>query len=141
MKGTASEKYFALEHKYPSKIEIIERFGYDPKQLHHLVRMKYFIKNYIEGKRYAECLVNDDDILNQLLCIKTGVFGHGDAIKLAEETYKEICDIYNGYKEANPEAKIDKTVLDLLDKIQYKIMETAVITEFSDKLLLSKNKT
>lgn len=36
MKGIAGEKYHALEHRYPSRIEWLDRFGYDPKQLHHL---------------------------------------------------------------------------------------------------------
>ena len=31
MKGIAMEKYHAMEHKYPSKIDLIEQYGYDPK--------------------------------------------------------------------------------------------------------------
>ena len=37
MSGIASEKYFAMEHHYPSRMEWIEKYRYDPKQLHHLL--------------------------------------------------------------------------------------------------------
>jgi hypothetical protein len=39
MKGIALEKFHAMEHPYPSKIDIIAKYGYDPKQLHHLLRV------------------------------------------------------------------------------------------------------
>ena len=47
MKGMALEKYNALCHPYPAKIDIINKYGYDGKQLHHLLRIKYFLDNYI----------------------------------------------------------------------------------------------
>lgn len=31
MQGIAKEKYYAMEHRYPSKIEVIDEYGYDPK--------------------------------------------------------------------------------------------------------------
>ena len=31
MMGIASEKYFAMEHEYPSRMEWIKTYGYDPK--------------------------------------------------------------------------------------------------------------
>ena len=39
MVGTAMEKQKALCHPYPATIDKIERFGYDPKQLHHILRL------------------------------------------------------------------------------------------------------
>lgn len=31
MKGIAMEKYHAMEHEYPSKLEVLAEYGYDPK--------------------------------------------------------------------------------------------------------------
>lgn len=31
MKGIAMEKFHALKHEYPSKVEVLARYGYDPK--------------------------------------------------------------------------------------------------------------
>lgn len=49
MKGIALEKYHAMEHEYPSKVEILKKYGYDPKQLHHLVRVEDYLSRYIAG--------------------------------------------------------------------------------------------
>lgn len=56
MKGIAMEKYHAMEHPYPSKMEIIERYGYDCKQLHHLLRVEEYLQRYINGESYENCL-------------------------------------------------------------------------------------
>ena len=36
MKGIAMEKYHAMEHRYPAKVDIIDKYGYDGKQVSHL---------------------------------------------------------------------------------------------------------
>lgn len=46
--GMMLEKYEALRHPYPSIIAKIERFWYDPKQLHHIVRLYLLMKRYID---------------------------------------------------------------------------------------------
>lgn len=46
MLGMVSEKYFALTHRYPSRVEWLDKFGYDPKQLHHLIRICKFAHAY-----------------------------------------------------------------------------------------------
>ena len=46
----------------------IDRYGYDPKQLHHILRMNDFIKEYASGKAYKECLISKDR--NYLIQIK-----------------------------------------------------------------------
>src|SRR5574344_1042656 len=46
MSGMALEKYNALTHPYPSIKEKIDKYGYDNKQLHHILRIKDFIQRY-----------------------------------------------------------------------------------------------
>lgn len=58
MKGIAMEKFHAMEHEYPSKVELIQAHGYDPKQLHHLIRVDEYLRRYIKGEPYADCLVS-----------------------------------------------------------------------------------
>lgn len=57
MAGTSAEKYKALEHPYPNTMEKINKFGYDPKQLHHILRLNDFMKRFIAGESYESCLV------------------------------------------------------------------------------------
>lgn len=58
--GMALEKQKAMEHPYPGTMDKIEAFGYDPKQLHHALRMREFMTRYMAGEPYAECLVSKD---------------------------------------------------------------------------------
>ena len=37
MKGIAMEKFHAMEHPYPTKLDLIEKYGFDGKQVHHLI--------------------------------------------------------------------------------------------------------
>lgn len=65
--GMALEKQKAMEHPYPGTMDKIEAFGYDPKQLHHALRMREFMTRYMAGEPYAECLVsNDRDFLMEV---------------------------------------------------------------------------
>lgn len=56
MKGVAMEKYHAMEHEYPSKVNALKEFGYDPKQLHHLLRVEEYLGRYISDEPYRDCL-------------------------------------------------------------------------------------
>lgn len=49
MMGMVQEKYHAMEHRYPSRAEIVDKFGYDPKQLQHLIRMVDFLEQYVNN--------------------------------------------------------------------------------------------
>ena len=55
--GMVYEKHKAMEHPYPTLIEKIEKYGYDNKQLHHIIRCEEFLNRYITGVPYAECLI------------------------------------------------------------------------------------
>ena len=56
MQGIAKEKYHAMEHRYPAKADIIDAYGYDGKQVHHLIRVDDYLGRYIAGERYEDCL-------------------------------------------------------------------------------------
>ena len=55
--GMVYEKHKAMEHPYPTLIEKIEKYGYDNKQLHHIIRCEEFLNRYIAGVPYAKCLI------------------------------------------------------------------------------------
>ena len=48
MMGMVQEKFHAMEHRYPSRAHIVDKFGYDPKQLQHLIRMSWFLEEYVK---------------------------------------------------------------------------------------------
>lgn len=44
LKGMAYEKVKAFDKLYPSRKHMIDKYGYDPKQLHHIIRLYHIIK-------------------------------------------------------------------------------------------------
>lgn len=101
MMGQSMEKLKALEHPYPTLIEKINKFGYDPKQLHHIVRLNEVIKRYIAGESYVDLLVPENP--GYLIGLKLGVLSLEDARKLAQETdadtkkvAQDFCENYSG---------------------------------------------
>ena len=50
MVGHLMEKYHAFDHPYPSIAWKIEKYHYDPKQLHHLLRVEEYLGRYCAGE-------------------------------------------------------------------------------------------
>lgn len=137
IKGMAMDKYHALEHPYPNKAEVLAQYGFDPKQLHHLARLSYFIYDYLYSRKtYAEILKTNGAKKYDLLDIKNG----GDpylntypmSLKRAREwgsVYFETitrvadnwCNLHSDLKN-KPDPYVDK----LFDKIQSEIMKKAI---------------
>ena len=71
--GMIYEKAKAMEHPYPTLVEKIEKYGYDPKQLHHIVRCSIFISEHFgSGRPFGDCLWAHDYTRFQLIDIKRG---------------------------------------------------------------------
>ena len=126
MKGVALEKYHAMEHEYPSKVDVLAKFGYDPKQLHHLLRVEEYLERYIAGESYAACLKPTDP--GYLLDIKLGVMGLEEARAKADASMEHVIQIADEYC-ANHIDKEDAEMRTLLESVQYEIMKIAVKKE------------
>lgn len=123
MKGIAMEKYHAMEHEYPSKLEVLAKYGYDPKQLHHLLRVKEYLQRYINGESYEDCLRPRNP--EYLIAVKQGYFNLNEARVAAESAIANVTAIADAFCE-----KVGKTfdteVDTLLDDVQYNIVKTAL---------------
>ena len=71
----------------------IEKFSYDPKQLHHLIRVREYIERYINGDSYEDCLISNYP--DYLIDIKKGLFDLDKARDIANTTMAEIENLYN----------------------------------------------
>ena len=126
MKGVAAEKYHALEHHYPSRMHMIEKFGYDPKQLCHLLRIDEFMKRFYNGESYEDCLISDYP--DYLIDIKKGLFDLDKARDIANATMTEIENLYNKAKNTLNN-KEDKEMVELLEDVSYNIMKRSIQNE------------
>ena len=97
--GMSMEKVKALEHPYPTLLDKIEKYGYDPKQLHHIVRLREFIERYINGEPYFECLISKQK--EYLIEVKKGIHTLEEARSISNTLDKETCDIKKQYMENN----------------------------------------
>lgn len=123
MAGMSKEKLKALKLPYPAIVNKIKKYGYDPKQLHHILRMNDFIKKYaILEKPYRECLIPDDK--EYLIQIKKGILSEEEATKLAIETDEDTYDVKNwatGFDDRKD--IINQKGLDILDNAKYEILK------------------
>ena len=134
MKGIALEKYHAMEHRYPSKVDIIDRFGYDSKQLHHLLRVEEYLSRYITGESYENCLIPTEKTAIKLKIIKedNGELSLEEArgaAKVALQNIERICEQGLAYYPEGYNPKVEK----LLKEVQYDIMKLAVATELMEE--------
>jgi predicted nucleotidyltransferase len=124
MKGVAMEKYHALEHPYPAKLAVLEKFGYDGKQLHHLLRIEDFLERYIAGDAYEKCLSPEN--AEYLKAVKAFMYSQEEAEKLAEKTMEHIEQMSNAITKDSSWNICDNEVDALLNDVQSNIMKIAV---------------
>lgn len=128
MRGIAKEKYFAMEHHYPSRMEWINKFGYDPKQLHHLLRVEEYIERYINNVPYEKCLISKSP--EYLIEVKKGLYNLEEARAHANNAIDRInllCDDF-----LKNEYMVDTKIDDLLNDVQYEIMRIAIKKEIGE---------
>ena len=134
MEGIAKEKYHAMEHRYPSKVDIIDKWGYDGKQLHHLIRVREYLGRYINGQKYADCLISEvPDYLKQVKALTEDGFYYDldDARIIAIIELDLITQTAKLFAAAHAEDPVDERVDVLLDEVQRDIMKLAIELELN----------
>lgn len=127
MKGIALEKYHAMEHRYPSKEEIIDKYGFDGKQLHHLFRVEEYLKRFIDGEPYANCLIsNQAEYLKKVKA--QGYYTLEQARALGEESLNRVIAMADKFREEYV-GEVNEEVNKLLDDVQKEIMLIAIKKE------------
>lgn len=120
MAGMSMEKKKALCHPYPSLIDKIEKYGYDGKQLHHIIRMADFIYCYTHGDTYEECLKYLPH-KGMMMKAKLNKYTLEEALRLADYFDNSTRDMKDLYLKENDEIK--QSAIDLLNKIQYNVIK------------------
>lgn len=130
MSGMSMEKLKALKHPYPATKEKIDKFGYDPKQLNHILRINDFIKKYTQGKTYAECLTPDNK--EWLIQVKKGILPELEAETLAITIDANTRHIKDVNMKANDE--INQKAIDVLDKVKYELLKRKFQEDIGTKM-------
>ena len=126
MKGIAMEKYHAMEHPYPSKLAVLAEWGYDPKQLHHLLRVEEYIGRYIAGERYEDCLKPKNP--KYLINVKRGLYDLDTARIIGKTAIDNVIRVADAFAEAVE--NVGKPEVDeILNRVQRDIMKFAIAVE------------
>lgn len=129
MAGMAFEKYKALEHPYPTIKDKIEKYGYDGKQLHHILRMEEFMTALNNGLSFESALTTYDiygkDFLMQA---KRNQMGLEEARYLAKSGVDKIDVMKDEYKDTH-ELYIDEDVREDVENILVNILKKSFMEE------------
>ena len=128
MKGIAMEKYHAMEHPYPSKLQLIEDHGYDGKQVHHLLRVEDYIQRYINGESYETCLTPTHGKRPRMMEYKMQEIPLDIARIEAEAAINHVIEIADDFCSKHEDIE-DPEMRALLEEVQYNIMKIAAIEE------------
>lgn len=132
MKGIALEKYHAMEHAYPSKVDVLAKHGYDGKQVHHLLRVENYLVRYIQGEEYAKCLIPTPEIKAKLLDYKMHAIPLDVARIEAKRAMANVERLADDYCLNTVDAE-DPNMRELLEDVSYNIMKIAVEKELGAK--------
>lgn len=116
--GMTLEKRKALCHPYPTIKDKIDKWGFDPKQLHHIIRLHLMLATLYETKHLTkDNFVFDEELREGLLDIKTNNAGISlnNAIASADgfcDMTKQLVDkmLQWDWKEPQP-AKLDELLI------------------------------
>lgn len=126
MKGIALEKYYAMEHEYPSKVDVLAKWGYDPKQLHHLLRVEEYLGRYMAGEPYVDCLQPRRP--EYLIDVKRGYYDLDTARIIANTAKANVERAADAFCAEHPEQE-SQWCRELLEDVSYNIMKIAVEEE------------
>lgn len=130
MKGIALEKYHALEHRYPSKVELIDTWGYDGKQLSHLIRVDEYLARYIAGEPYADCLITKKpELLIAAKDMTNPKFTLEEARTIAGLHLGAVTHTADNFVAAHKDEPADWHVDVLLDDVQRDIVKLGIELE------------
>lgn len=128
MKGIALEKYHAMEHRYPAKVHLIETYGYDGKQVSHLLRVEDYIRRYINGESYLACLRPSESLVPHIVEYKRQEIPLEVARIEASEAIERVNKLADSFCE-QVEDKEDSEMRELLEDVSYEIMKISVNIE------------
>ena len=118
--GMCEQKMNALKHPYPSLLEKIEKFGFDPKQLHHIVRLWEFTDRIIHGESFQSALI--PHFIAPLLDLKRGSVPLATAEIMANDYTQRTRDLKNAWLAENIPT-IDGTALGILQDVKYNVLK------------------
>lgn len=102
--GMAKQKYIAFNKPFEGKRDVLAKYGYDPKQLHHLIRLYHFMQVFAETTDFEKALycahpTYNYELHGYLMKVKLDPFDLRTAAQLNQE-YMDKVDELTVYADA-----------------------------------------
>ena len=125
MCGMCHEKSKDLTREFPAKKELIDKYGYDSKQLCHILRIQDFLERYIAGEKYADCLIpRDVDGLHAIKRYESDI-DLETAKAMASKAVAQIDLMVYDYEQNHSTMEFDAEANALLDNCLWEVMNTS----------------
>lgn len=118
--GMGEQKYVAMERRFESKIPLIEKYGYDPKQLASMLRLEYFCEYYLENSNFEKAIHPEGLSRDTILSVKVTPPSLAVARRMANDsrTHLQSCiDRVTSLPSKTKEEEVIKTFLDKIAEI------------------------
>lgn len=130
MYGMMCEKQKAMKHPYPTIVHKIEKWGYDGKQVHHIVRLHDMMRRHFQsGKTYGEAMLPFKGAIKILMDYKLNRI----PLEFAEKDVATIMEVANEFKkqylERQDEKRIDYRVKEDFLNLSQDIIKKKIIEE------------
>ena len=121
--GMAQQKYVAFSKPFASKAAVLDKYGYDPKQLHHLVRLDKFMSTYLRTCDFKHALTPDAEDMGYLLSLKTEPLPFEEAVRLRNYTMENVNHLVQVSDEELPEDNGFKVASEYLDNLAVELFK------------------
>lgn len=140
IKGMSGNKIKALEHPYPTIADKIEKYGYDSKQLLHIVRITDFTKQYLSGVPVKQCYSPKKGTLKFISKIRKYDYSLEEARRIAKKYDAATVKMVDDYVHSHLPDDVDEDTIKQLHKIKAAMIKYALQNELSIGTPLAPNK-
>ncbi len=125
--GMAKQKYVAMEKPFESKREILVKYGYDPKQLRHIVRLRDFLWRFVNYIDFIDCLIPEKEARAYLINLKVNPLPLEEARQLAQSSMSEIDNLVKKAEiRFDNEPELKSKLVEQLDTLSVEIFKKCI---------------
>ncbi|MEE3417716.1 MAG: hypothetical protein VZQ62_00085 [Methanosphaera sp.] len=135
MSGMSKEKVIAMEHPYPSLIDKIEKYGYDSKQLHHIIRLnRLIIEVFLNDIPFGEALdISEQERFRDFLInVKKSKYSLEMARRMAVEYDEDTRQIKEQVLEKYKDFEFDSKTYNKLKSIVNKMVKYNIVSQIKE---------
>lgn len=125
MFGNMQVKFKNMYKSMPHSADEIEKYGYALKDFHHLMRLGQFIRRYISGEKYENCLIAEDR--EQLIKYKREGLPLEVVSNMATTEIESTRQLVNDTLVLWKDKKPVKEVEDILHQVEYDFIKQSIL--------------